>query len=389
MTSNDDGLDPASLLEAARARTGLDDFGPRHFEPNLELFVESCRATAMLNEMGQRVLPRVILRHLANRLYIQHYLGTDVAAATTPPKVAVVVTGLARTGTTLLHNLLALGKGNRTLRLWQALRPMPPTAGAAFSRSALVDQAQQWLERLHELVPSFAVIHRGTADGPEECDVLLQNDFASQHLEDMVHAEDYSRWLDDAPLGAEYAFLARQLAVLGGGDGSGQWTLKSPSHLGHLDDLLAAFPSAVVVHCHRDPIASVSSHASLVGALRRAYSDHVEASVVARHVLRRGIASVERALSVRESAPPERFFDVSYESLCRDPVSIVASLYERLGRSWAAGDEVTLRRWLKENRQHQHGVHRYPDIDVGSHGGMLARGFGPYREQFGAWLGPS
>jgi hypothetical protein len=104
------------------------------------------------------------------------------------------------------------------LRLWEALHPVP--AGGRFSEEALVDQARTWLARLYQLAPEVRVVHGATAEGPEECDALLQNEFTSQHFEDMVQAEPYSRWLDHAPLSRQYASLALQLAVLdAGGDG--------------------------------------------------------------------------------------------------------------------------------------------------------------------------
>jgi len=51
-----------------------------------------------------------------------------------------VISGLPRTGTTLLHNLMAAVPGNRAYRLWELGAP-------AFPRGAPPDQARRELSR--------------------------------------------------------------------------------------------------------------------------------------------------------------------------------------------------------------------------------------------------
>lgn len=376
----------AALLEHARRKTGLDDFGEMTFVEPLELFLQGCHTTARLNHTGAQVFPRVLVRHLANRLYLHDHLAGRPGAETTPPSVALVITGLPRTGTTVLHNLLALDPANRVLRLWEALHPVPSAEGP-FSEAMLVEQARAWLARLYELAPSFRMVHGATAEGPEECDALLQNELASQHFEDMVHAEVYSRWLDHVSLRRQYASFARQLSVLDeGGDGR-SWVLKSPSHLGHLDDLVHQFPAALIVHCHRRPVEAITSHASLVSIVRRPYSDHVRGDVVGEHVLRRGTVALERALSVRRAEGNDRFVDVGYETLRTEPLVVVARLYERLGRRLDDTTAMAMRWWLAEHPQHGHGVHRYLVADFGLDGGRIERSFARYLRRFADYLG--
>ncbi len=358
-TPLDDLMGKASRV--AGGRRWLD----RGFVPALELLYGSCAATGALNERGRRVLDSIVVRHLVNRLLVEAELGRRPEVAARPVGPAIVVTGLPRTGTTLLHNLLALELDCRPLWLWEALRPVPPDPAAGPSEAQLVAQAATWLDRLYELVPCFRAIHAATADGPEECDALLQNDFASQHFDDMFDARAYSEWLATAPLNAQYRSYARQLSVLRRPeDGARPWVLKSPSHLGHLDALLEACPEATIVHCHRRPSEAVASHASLVLCLRRAYSDDVDPVAVGGQALRRGETAVSRALAVRE-AQPDRFIDVAYVDLVSRPRATVAALVDQLG--WArrpqADDAVAA--WLAGHPQHQHGVHRYAPADFG------------------------
>ncbi len=376
-------LTTSSLLDRARQRTGLADFGDPTFLEALERFVDSCRRTAELNDTGLKVLPKVLVRHLVNRLYVQDHLRQHPELRDKALPVALVVTGLPRTGTTVLHNLLALDPDHRFLALWQALHPVPPASEGRHRREALIDQARSWLDGLYALAPEFEAIHPATPEGPEECDALLQNDFVSQHLEDMFHVEAYSRWLDDVRPTREYESYSLQLRLLSSCDvPSRPWVLKSPSHLAHLVSLTDVLPDTLIVQCHRRPVEAVGSYASLVRTVRRPYGDSSPPDIIGHHALRRCLVSMDRALAARDELGPDRFVDVSYPSLLRDPVGVVDSIYHRLGKTLTTEFEAAMLRWLACNRQHRRGVHRYDLASFGLDAGEVQSSFSSYRERF-------
>lgn len=379
--------DPSSvavLVERARERAGTDSATEPAGMENLHLVVDSCRRTAALNPLGAEVLDKVVVRHLVNGLRLAHHRDHHPDLGTTPI-VAAAVTGLPRTGTTLVHKLLALDPAARVVRLWEALSPVPRSSADVAARAERIAAAESWLERYFELVPEIRTIHSLSAEGPEECDVLLQNAFASQHLDDMFHARDYSQWLYSADLTDEYAGHALQLRVLESSEDTGArfWMLKSPSHLAHLGTLTATYPGAVIVHCHRDPAEAVPSWASLVSAVRRPYTDELSLRTVGEQCLERAVVATERALAVRQAMGDERFVDVAYRSLIDDPVAVVAGIYERMGRSLSSEVEGRMRAWLAGNPQHKHGRHRYDPSHFGLDDAKVSRALADYRDRFG------
>jgi hypothetical protein len=375
----------AALSAEAVAAAGLADWGEAAFFSHLELLVESCRQTAGLTPAGWALLGKVVVRHLRNQLYLQAYLAAHPDVRSRPIEAPTIVTGLPRTGTTLLHNLLALDPDNRILRFWEGLHPVPLPGDAA--QAALVEQAARWLARLYQISPSFRAIHYSTADGPEECDALLQNAFASQHFDDMFQAEAYSAWLNAADLVEEYAYFALQLQALDATDGLRRpWFLKSPSHLGYLDTVLATFPGALIVVCHRDPIEAVASYASLVEAVRAPHSEHVSRRAIGAHALNRCAVAADRALQTRARRGPEPFFDISYRQLTCEPLAVVETLYHRLDRTLSADARNAMQRWLDENPQHKQGPHHYSLDRFGLTPDSITRGLGGYLEQFGAYV---
>ena len=353
------------------------------FVENLTLLVRSCLETGGLNDTGRQVLRKAAVRHLRNLHYLQTYLRAHPEVAGRRFDAPLVVTGLPRTGTTLLHNLLACDPDHRVLRFWEALHPVPPGAGGP-SAESLQAQAERWLESFYRLVPEFRAIHGATPTGPEECDALLQNTFASQHFDDMFDARGYSRWLASAPLTEEYEHYAVQLRVLSTQTAT-TWALKSPSHLGHLDALLAALPGVTVVVCHRHPHQAVPSYASLIAALRRAYSDDVAPEVVGRQALERGAVAMARAMEVRASAGEASFVDVSYRELVRDPIAVVREVYHRRGRPLLPAAEERMRQWVLANPQHKHGAHRYGLDQFGLTASEVDAAFAGYTERYGSF----
>lgn len=374
-----------SLMAEAAERAGSEDFGDLEFTHALELLLASCRETDTLTSLGWRVLRSAALRHLRNRLLIQAFVRTHPRVAENPPLGVIVITGLPRTGTTLLQNLLALDPGNRFLRLWEALRPLPPADES--ERAALIERSRSWLERFYELVPGFRAIHPLGPEGPEECDTLLQNSFTSQHFDDMFDAPAYSDWLAGANLAREYAHYALQLRVLASSDTeAASWVLKSPLHVGHLDALLAALPGALVVHCHRDPLEAVSSYASLIATLRSAYSDEVSPRAVGRQALGRCETALARALALRQPDGPGTFVDVSHRDLVRDPIVVARHVYRGAGRALGGDVEARMRQWVARNPRDRHGEHRYSAADFGLSKQEVAPAFAPYSERFAAVL---
>jgi hypothetical protein len=378
----------AALIDEAAARAGAWD-GDVPFAESLALLLDSCGQTGRLNATGVTVLHRAAVRHLRNLRALDGYVDAHPDVATRPLPSPVVVTGMPRTGTTLAHNLLALDPAFRVLRLWEALQPVPADDGGGPSADALVARAGRWLDGFHRLVPGFRAIHAATPTGPEECDALLQNTFASQHFDDMFDAPEYSAWLATAPLTAEYAHYALQLRVLSGSSPPRSWALKSPSHLGHLDALLAALPGATIVVCHRAPQEAVASYASLVATLRRAYADpgSVSTTAIGAQALARTATTVARAMAVRDRTHETAFVDVSYRSLVDDPVGTLEGVYDRLGRTLDAATATRMREWTADNPRHRHGAHRYDLAAFGLQEADVDDRFRPYLERFGALAG--
>ncbi|MDT8368985.1 MAG: sulfotransferase, partial [Longimicrobiales bacterium] len=119
-------FEPESLLDTARRRTGLDDFGDPAFREPFERLVEAYASAPHLKTLG-RVAARVdLLRLLTNRLHLVDDRKRNPAIAEVPIERPIFIVSLPRTGTTFLHGLLAADPANRIPRSWEVMYPSPP-----------------------------------------------------------------------------------------------------------------------------------------------------------------------------------------------------------------------------------------------------------------------
>ena len=115
------------MIETAKRRCGLDDFGEGDFFEALSRLLESCQSEARLNLVGKIALRTNILQTLCSRLLMQRDRQLYPNIARQEIRSPLFIVGLPRSGTTLLHNLLAADPWHRSPLMWEVMSPSPPT----------------------------------------------------------------------------------------------------------------------------------------------------------------------------------------------------------------------------------------------------------------------
>ncbi|MGI9258278.1 MAG: sulfotransferase family protein, partial [Gammaproteobacteria bacterium] len=190
-------------------------------------------------------------------------------------------------------------------------------------------------------------------------------------------------WFEQHGQQHAYEFHHRVLQHLQAKSPAGRWVLKAPGHLFGLDELLARYPDARIVHTHRDPAAVMGSIASLVTVLRRAFSDHVDPAEIGNDWCRRWGDALDRSLSARDSHPETSFFDLGYEDLVSDPLAVVERVYDFSGWTLRDAARTAMQRFLDANPKNKFGAHRYSLSGFGLERSRLRQRFAPYCERFG------
>ncbi len=220
---------------------------------------------------------------------------------------------------------------------------------------------------------------------PLECIAIMSPSFRATRFQTTYNVPTYEAWLEREDMRPAYAFHRGVLQQLQWRAPGARWVLKAPSHLFMIDALLHTYPDARIVQTHRDPVTVVASLASMSATLQAAFTDRVEPRDIGREVLQRWTSGLEHSMLLRRSGrlPADRFVDVHYHELTRDPLGTVRRIYAEFGMPLSGTAEARMAKFLADNPQDKHGSHRYALESFGLDGESLAARFKGYREYFG------
>jgi hypothetical protein len=374
-------MDPTSLVDHARHTTGLENLGGDSWREGLETYVAALDAEADLTELGEVALEAQIVSNLANRLRVTAWWAAHPELADERVERPILVLGLPRTGTTLLSELLHRDPANRSLMRWEAGASVPPPRAREMATDPRIEQARVGGDAMDALNPGFKAIHHEAPDGPTECVAVLAQDFKSLLWSVIAHVPSYDAWLLDCDQASAYEYHHSVLALLQS-RAPGRWALKTPHHCLGLDALAARYPDARFVMTHRDPVTVMGSVCSLTRSLAGTFSDADHTAEIAETWTSIAQALVERVMAWRDEHGDERFLDVAYADLVRDPVAVVAGVYDHFGEQLSTQAETNMRRYVAEHPKGEHGRHEYRLDALGLDAGELEDRFAAYRHRF-------
>jgi len=367
------------LLTRATELSGLDDVGDVPFLEALDVLVDSFNRDARVDGDVQVRAVEMLTGVLVKRLRLvddrKRYPGIAEEVIAAP----VVIVGQPRSGSTHLHALLACVEGFRAPRFWEMSAPSPPPERVTFATDPRIAAVQAMVD---QMPAEMLVRHPMSATRPEQCNLLCDWTFINQAWMASFDIRSYREWFLDADYAPAYEAHRRTLQHLQWHN-PGRWVLKYPKHLLSLDALLATYPDAVLIWTHRDPTAVLPSAVSLTGFMRASNTPDYDPVRFAREWLVIEELALHRGLATRDRDDrEERHLDVDYESLVHDPVETVAALCERVGVAFDDGSRRAVQRWLDDNPQDQHGVHRYTAAEFGLDADRLRTRFDFYSRRF-------
>lgn len=384
-------LDEASLLAEARQRTGLADFGDGSFREPLTKLVDAIEHEARLTTAGRAGQRARIIGLLAARLQRQDWLARHPEIEDERVDVRLVVVGFPRTGTTLLHRILAQDPRSSWLAWWECRHPAPAPGWqveeARDRPDPRIARAEAEAAAMIAANPALAAVHPFDALAPDEDVMLLEHAFQSSPPAGLMNVPGYLRWhlaQDGRPTYADHArwlrFLQWQKRMRG--EPVGAFVLKAPHHMVHLDELLARYPGATIVQTHRDPLETLPSLASMALELRRLASDSVHPSECAEYALTTARCRLERTERVRQAMAGRRFVDVWFGDIVTGALAVIERIYAGIGLDLPEGVRDAMARYVAENGRDKRPAHGYTLAEFGLDEAAVRREFAAYREAY-------
>ncbi len=383
-------LDAAELASRAEAATGLSDFGDSGFRRRLDLMVEHMRRHPDLQtHERRRGAAEDLVDIAASRLMLEEDWKREPAIGLQPVPRPVIVIGTPRSGTTLLHSLLAADPAGRAPRAWEVLHPSPPPslAAAGDPRRARTTQA---LKELCLRMPGLLIAHPywdEWDDALMECEALpsldLQNAYLTFFMRTHASLDLGGGTLPGlGDLEGRYAFHKAMLQQLQWGGPERHWVLKGNRHAAALEQLWATYPDAHVIWIHRHPARTFASLMELMVVIREGRVGRaLDRATVGLPFLE---SYAEQLAIGMGSALVDRPYHVRYRELMADPVGAIGTAYEHFGRPLTAEHERRMRTLLADpaSSPNRRGTFHYDLAWFGLTREQLDDRLGAYIERF-------
>jgi hypothetical protein len=380
-------FNPERLIATACEEAGSDDFGDSGYEGwrlGLERVADGLANDARLSTIGVEIAYLDVMRALKNRLGVIAWRKEHREIAEKPITQPIFIVGQPRTGTTILFDLLAQDPELRAPLTWEVDAPCPVPQPETYHDDPRIAQTQASIDLSEQIVPGFLAFHPMGALVGQECVRITASEFVSMIFTVQYRLPSYYRWLlYEADHTGAYRFHRLFLQHLQSGV-PGQWVLKSPAHLWHLDALLAEYPDALIVQTHRDPLNVISSIAALTHHLRRMCSDESNIAECAAQSYEEITVGLDRGMALRDNDAilDGRVIDVQFTDFMNDPWATIGDIYAKLGRELKPDAAQRMRDFLAAHPG-DGGRGRYTWSDTGLDAGEVRERVSAYQERYG------
>ena len=323
-------LDSRALCAEAQYRTGLDDLGDSQVESRLSVLLDSAEREANLHPFGRFLLRTHLRELLETRLALVARWGASRVREAEQIHRPIFITGMPRSGSTFLHELLMQDTNSRAPQVWEVMFPLANAHAGDGQRHVRKAAARLWWFR--RLAPGADSVHPLRATSPHECVAIHSHTLLSREFESILRVPGYTAFLDRTDPRPAYAWQKRFLQHLQAGGPGRQWVLKAPDHVFSLDALFAAFPDALVVQMHRNPLEVLKSCIRLMKVLRGMFAHPERPDQLGAREAHQLAEGMHRIMTFRDAHPQlaNRFHDVNYRELIANPVGTIQQLYAKL-----------------------------------------------------------
>jgi Sulfotransferase family len=322
-----------AVLDQARERTRLEDFGPMDFTVRLGLLLDEVGADDNVWRTAKATFVGQCVTAAANRLYLQHYWSQNPAALDAPIDRPINVIALPRSGSTHLENLVGADRRLRHLPVYLAAQPAPDPReqiGPDGIDPRWLRSNARWDMMSRNVI--FAAMHEHSPDHACGENELQIPDFASYQWEWLARVPaQRDRYLgeDQTP---HYAYMRSALqAIAWQFPSENRWMLKSNQHSEQLGPLLATYPDVTVVMIHRDPVATLQSLLTMRGLAAKVSQKKFDVDAHVDYWVDRIERMLRRYLRDRDLVPSDQLVELKFADIVSDDVQAATQVIDRAG----------------------------------------------------------
>lgn len=379
-------LSVEGLLAAAQQETGLNNFGCESFRAPFEKLVAALNTEANLNGVGRFMQYQRILNSLKNRLRMEEWIEKNPSILDEQLLPPTVIVGLTRTGTTMLHRILASDSRFHAPLWYEVRNPAPYLDWEPSGKDQRIVEAEAEVAELLAANPEIASIHPMDPMGADEEILLLEHSFYSYVPNSFAHVPSYGDFVAQADNTPAYEYLKRQLQFLQWqkkqrGESAERWLLKAPHHLHFMSTLLKVFPGIQVLATHRDPNVSIPSTASFYYNLWLTGDENANKLTVGEEVIDVFARGTEHTMAAREGNEAQ-FFDAWFKDTVSKPFEVIQQMYDFIGMELTPEARAAMEQHRDENKRGDRPSHEYTLEEYGYTEASIRERFSAYCERF-------
>lgn len=376
---SDVNFDMDTILAEAQQKTGLDDYGSDDFLPGLNALLQTYAGNDF-TAAGQGASRSRVLNLLIARLNIEAAWKRQPEVLGLEIKKPMFLTGMPRTGTSALLNLLSNDPATRTLKLWEGLNPWPLEnlqAGQEDPRYLAVKAGYEAMNKTSD----FKKMHYTTADTPEECIHLTNHTFQDAQFGVEIFLEPYASYYCKVGRRPQYQYHADLLRLLQWQRPAERWLLKTPSHICHLDILVQQYPDCEIIITHRNPLNIIGSYCSLMMGVMPERKN-ADSHDLGQRVLNHLAGQMGHSMEIRKSISAERILDIQYNDFINDSQAVADGIYQHFSLPYSDATRQLIASYIADHPRGKHGSHDYQLEQFGLNEQQVLDRFAGYIDEF-------
>ncbi len=386
------GFDSAAPLDKY---LGTDD----ELKQNRKLVISFCEGidnNPFLSSIGRFLLKKIGLNWLKNRKKVLQYYHSNKESieANGKLKAPVIITGIPRSGTTLLQRLMSEDPNTRSPYAFEMVVPTPPiTSEANPLEDPRIKTSEVAMSTLSSLAPGFmeklADSHYISATEKEESFInMLQHNginVINTPSAGRAYMNDLLKIKDKRPVFRYERIFFTMLDAYR--PAKSHWTLKAPNYAPYFPLIFEEYLDVRVVVTHRNPLVTLPSVCRLGESWCIAFDQDgsFDKHRFGQFLQRIFGKFLMAPLNYRKEHPEkeEQIFDCMYEELFLNPIKMVKRIYQKFGLEYTEEFEGRMKAYLENNKQGKYGRHKYSQEEYGLNGESVYQEYKDYMEHYG------
>ncbi len=339
-------------------------------------------SSALVDAMGRQLHKLLVARwqRAVDRQRFPQIAGEQI-------EQPLFIIGFPRSGTTLLHCLLAEAADALSFQSWNVVTPSPPP-GAGPVCAGRMATAQRAIEAWMDFCPGQRPLHpymdRGARHLCEDEEVLTL-DFRYAYPYYLYEVPTLEGVMLGGDQAAAYRFHREALQHFQWNSGKSRWVCKSPAAQNHLDAIFEVYPDAKCIWAHREISHIVPSVASLSAIIYDTISGQPKDHSGWARALAEGMRGAFDRLLENELIDDPRVMHMPFREIASDPAAAVSKIHDWAGLPVTGDFRSRVGAWLDdpENRVDRYGRYPYSCEALGLDEAWLDELFADYSKRFG------